>query len=79
MMGARPRIMCDVCGREVERIEMIETPWLRERQLTVFCHGEAETMTVTDKDLYQDGPFGPLQQALGGGAVGHAFSAKRIA
>jgi len=70
--------MCAVCGHEVERVSWTIDPDRGGTKLIAYCHGDSDTMFISQNDLYLDGPNGPLQAALKGGVVGTAFATKRL-
>lgn len=46
-----PRVVCGMCGREVERVEWWRDDLRRTIEVRVYCHGEVDAAYLTDADL----------------------------
>lgn len=45
------KLICAVCGREVERLERVEDPLRRKVTFTAYCHGDVETVDIQEREL----------------------------
>lgn len=65
-----PRIQCAICNKPVREIEWHEAYWEHKLYITVRCHGDKDTMVLTDEDRMR------LKKMPSDGT---AFETKRIA
>lgn len=71
-----PRIRCAVCDKPVDHIVWSEDRANDTQVLAVSCHGERETMSLSDLDIDQLGPDGYRQIME---QEGIAFATRRLA
>ena len=69
-----PRIRCALCDKPVDRIEWRDDPRSFARIISVYCHGDRDTMELTEECIQQRGLADQIMEQ-----EGVAFSAARIA
>lgn len=48
------KLLCAVCGREVDRLDRVEDPVRRKVTFTAWCHGDVETTDILEADLVRN-------------------------
>lgn len=72
MSGNIPVVMCAICDKQVERLEVIEMQETKITHVVAHCHGEVDRMTLDPSTM------SPQQLADIRSARGLAFTTKRL-
>lgn len=70
-----PRVTCALCQKEVDRVVIMESFIDEIITVTVWCHGDKDTMRMTRAELNSIGQAGIDAMVREGGV---AFTAKRL-